>query len=634
MLHVEADPPAELSGGLRDLVQAFPHRMRTAGPGEPAVRFTPDPDLVRGYATTAEGAGWHIRYDRPCDAYRALGTLAGGNPHQAGTQFESLGVMLDVSRNAVLRPATIFELLCRYALMGVNQLWLYLEDTYSVPDEPMIGYARGRYTADELRAIDDAADRLGIEVIPCVQTLGHLEQLLQWPQYFALRDTDRVIVAGADDTYALIGRMLDAATSPLRSNRIHIGLDEAHGVGTGGYRSRFGDRPPFEILSEHLAKVSAMCAQRGLSPMIWSDMYFRLGSATGDYYDPATEIPAWVTDAMPPGVGLVYWDYEHTDPAFYRNWIGKHRTSLGGPPVFAAGVWTHHRMWAQLPRSLATISAGMAAARDCGLTEAVVTMWGNDGTECDLYSALPGVQTFADAGYVRAVPSLAAGSSDDIAANLLGSAGISLDDWIAASAVDVLPPVTALPSDPAAARWTGNAGKWLLWHDPVLSFLTATLPDELPDHYRALADRLSAAATRSADDAPLAFPAALAETLADKADLHLRTGPAYRRGDHGEIRDIADTLLPRLTDRIRRLHAVHRDTWHARNKPFGWDVVDRRYGGLLARLEHLDRLLREWLADPNRPIEELADPPEVVFPEGAHTRCLTHARVASPSFIH
>ncbi|NUR47909.1 MAG: beta-N-acetylhexosaminidase [Hamadaea sp.] len=630
MLHVEADPPAELSDGLGDLVRAFPHRMRTAAAGEPAtVRFTPDPGLVRGYATIADGAGWRIRYDRPCDAYRALGTLAGGNPHQAATSFETLGVMIDVSRNAVMRPTTIASLLRRYALMGVNQLWLYLEDTYTVPGEPLVGYARGRYTADELREIDDAAHRLGIEVVPCVQTLGHLEQVLQWPRYFALRDTDRVLLAGAPEAYDLIGRMLDAATSPLRSNRIHIGLDEAHGVGTGGYRRRFGDRPPFEILREHLDRVSALCADRGLRPMIWSDMYFRLGSATGDYYDPRTEIPAWVTESMPPGVQLVYWDYEHTDPAFYRDWIGRHRDALGGPPVFAAGVWTHHRMWAQLPRSLATITAGMAAARDCGLAEAVVTMWGNDGTEGDLYSALPGVQTFADAGYGNDP-----GATTNTAANLLGSAGICLDDWIAASAVDILPPVVPLPTEPAAAAWTGNAGKWLLWHDPVLSFLTAELPDGLAEHYRALADRLTAAADRNADDAPLAFPAALAAAVADKVVLHQRTGPAYRRGDRDEIREITETLLPRLVERIRRLHAIHRDTWHARNKPFGWDVIDRRYGGLQARLDHLDRLLRGWLDDPTRPIEELTEPPQVAIPEGAHTRCLTHARVASPSFIH
>ena len=56
---------------------------------------------------------------------------------------------------------------------------LYTEETYELPGEPHFGYLRGRYTADELREIDRVADRLGIEMIGCIQTLGHLGHLLR-----------------------------------------------------------------------------------------------------------------------------------------------------------------------------------------------------------------------------------------------------------------------------------------------------------------------------------------------------------------------------------------------------------------------------------------------------------------------
>lgn len=40
-----------------------------------------------------------------------------------------------------------------------------------------------KYTERELREIDDYAFALGIEVIACIQTLGHLGQMLQWPKH-------------------------------------------------------------------------------------------------------------------------------------------------------------------------------------------------------------------------------------------------------------------------------------------------------------------------------------------------------------------------------------------------------------------------------------------------------------------
>ena len=39
----------------------------------------------------------------------------------------------------------------------MNLGMMYTEDTYEVPGQPYFGYQRGRYSADELRALDDYA---------------------------------------------------------------------------------------------------------------------------------------------------------------------------------------------------------------------------------------------------------------------------------------------------------------------------------------------------------------------------------------------------------------------------------------------------------------------------------------------
>jgi hypothetical protein len=619
VVRVDASAAPELADGLALIQREHPGRF--ADDATTTLRLAPGRD--EGFAISADGV---ISYARPSDAFRGLGVAMGGlltdgavPAREEASPFTDRSVMLDVSRNSVLRPATVSSLFARMALMGINGVWLYMEDTYEVPEEPMFGYFRGRYTADELRQIDDAGHALGIEVIPCIQTLGHLKEILQWPAYIELQDADGVLLADEPETYALLRRMITAATAPFRSNRVHLGMDEAHGIGTGAYARKHGYRRAFDILNEHLEKVLGICRELDLKPMIWSDMYFRLGSPINGYYDRDSVIPPEIAAGIPADVQLVYWDYYHGEQDFYEEWIDRHR-ALGKEPVFSGGTWTWNRFWTQLPKSIAYTQLAMNAARNRGLKEVSVTLWGDDGAECDVYSALPGLQAFADNAYE--------GNSDNarLAENFRGSCGGTLADWIAAAEIDIVPGADRPELPPA------NPGKWLLWHDPILGYLDVDIAAETADHYRGLGSRLSAAARQPGDER-LAFPAAVAAAVALKVELHTSLKARYRAADTAGVRDILDRLLPDLETAVRFLWATHRRMWLGNSKPFGWDVIERRYGGLLARLDGLSAILADWLADPSRPIDELDLPVEHVYPGNALARVIGHRQAASPSVI-
>ena len=53
---------------------------------------------------------------------------------------KTLGVMLDCSRNAVMKPEKVMEFAELIAGMGYNTLMLYTEDTYELEGEPYFGY--------------------------------------------------------------------------------------------------------------------------------------------------------------------------------------------------------------------------------------------------------------------------------------------------------------------------------------------------------------------------------------------------------------------------------------------------------------------------------------------------------------
>lgn len=621
LLHIDYASAGNVAPALRRIAAEFPGRF-TDGPEGLVLVFRRE---AGGESFRVE-TGAHsctIHYTSIPSALRGLSAVMGDlltgraiQPVSETTSFADRGIMVDTSRNGVPQISTLESLIRRIALMGLNRLYLYCEDTIRIPGEPFLGYFRGGYSHDDLKALDDYAEEFGIEVIPCIQVLGHMEQALQWPAYWSLRDTPKVLLADEPGTYNYIAKLIAAAAAPFRSNRIHIGMDEAHGIGSGVYRQRNGQCRPFDILSSHLGKVAELCREQGLDPMIWSDMFFRLGSRTNNYYDRESLITEETARHVPESVRLVYWDYYHYEEEFYDEWIRRHN-QLGQTPVFATGVWTWNRFWTELPHSFATIAPGMKSAKRHGITEVFATMWGDDGTECDLMSALPGLEFFA--GQCFETP------EGELPLRFRGSSDADWKAWCSGSGLDH----TDTPMEGEA----GNLSKLLLWHDPLLGFFEKHLPIDLAGHYERLRAEWEAAASLPGDNTRLLHPARIAETLALKAELHGSLRRAYQAKDRVTLSGLANDLIPRLQSALSRLHSSHYILWQELYQPFGWDVVDRRYGGLRSRLETLSYNLKRHL-ETGAGIPELElEPLMVAPPEQWSDVIISHARTASPSAI-
>ena len=114
----------------------------------------------------------------------------------------------------------------KQAALGLNLLMLYTEDVYKIEGYPYFGYLHGRYTEQELKDIDDYALKRGIEVVPCIQTLAHLNCYFRWEETHAVMDLPDTLLADAPESYRLIDAMLQTCSRVFRSRRIHVGMDE------------------------------------------------------------------------------------------------------------------------------------------------------------------------------------------------------------------------------------------------------------------------------------------------------------------------------------------------------------------------------------------------------------------------
>ena len=399
-----------------------------------------------------------------------------------------------------------------------------------------------------------------------------------------------------------------------------VGRDEAHGLGTGRYLKKHGYKRAFDIFNSHLDRVRGICHKHGVRPIIWSDMYFRLGSKTNQYYDRNSQIPADVAASIPKDVQLAYWDYYHTEPGFYVEWIKRHR-ALGFEPMVAGGVWTWSHFWAALPFSFTATDACMRACKAQEVREAFVTLWGDDGMECDVFSALPGIQFFAEHGYADSV------DEQQLRANFRGSCDADFDDWVKASEIDSVPGV-ATPE-----KSYTNVGKWLLWQDPLLGLMEPQLAHlSLRQHYQKLHDTLRVAARKLPANQRLLFPAQLSKVLALKSELRRDLVAAYKTGNRKRLRVLIGGDLKRLRSALDELWECHRKVWLELYKPFGWEVIEQRYGAQRARLEGLAGRVRAYLDGDVGSIPEFEAKLEKVFhtPKGDLPRA-TYSRVATAS---
>jgi len=572
--------PPTLIHALREVSSYAPDRLRERE-SEETLTFRQQQGL-RGPKVEISDGRSVIHYSSIPQALRGIGSLwAGlatpGSPLEESLPLQRMGVMLDCSRNAVIRPDHVKRWMLQLALLGYNEFMLYTEDTYEVPGEPYFGYLRGRYTEEELRALDAYAAELDIELTACIQTLGHLEHLLKWSAYREIKDTSRVLMVDAERTYALLDAMLGVYARSYRSRRILIGMDETHDLGRGVYMDRHGYERGYDLFQRHLGRVLALCEKHGLKPMIWSDMYFRLGNANQDYYDPKTQIPDSVKSSIPGEVDLIYWDYYHEDQEFYEDWLQRHR-DLGHPAIMASGVWTWGGLfWYWHEKTVKTVTPCLEACREQGVRDVIFTLWGDDGAFCELDSALAGLAYAAECAFhgKNGV------QMDHLAARFLATLGVDYHAVCRASEIqkDVMPAV-------------------LFWDDPLLGIYWKNEALKNPGIWQQVERQYGRLQRSLAEwktmEEPVDFAhwhtvvGYLRKTIKLKSDLER----AYSARDTRELERI-EAKARKMPAELERCNQSFRRQWLRRNRPNGLETLQNRIGARKQRWIELAQRLRE-----------------------------------------
>lgn len=567
--------------------------------------ITPDGTSVvfeitgNGISLSWDGEHVNVKIGAPHMAARAVSLLVEQlknkkelSPVQETPIYDTLGVMPDCSRNAVMTVDTFKKFTRKLALMGYSMIQLYTEDTYEIKEYPYFGYMRGQYTADDLREMDEYAAGFGIELVPCIQTLAHLNTALRWDAFAPMLDIDDILLVDEEKTYELIECMFRTMSGALRSRRINIGFDEAFAVGLGKFLDRHGYQNRTGILLRHLDRVMEIARRYGYRPMMWSDMFFRLANG-GEYYITDKPLDTKIMDKIPSDVDLVYWDYYNDNFTLVSGMMAQHN-KITDKLVFAGGAWKWSGFAPDSYYSEHLAKVHHAACVENQVREVFLTAWGDNGSYASLFSILPALTQWAELCYT--------GKDDQptLSKRFKTCTGADYEDFMQLSLT------INTPDNPRPGVDSINASLYVLWQDILCGLLDKNLLPEYREHYEKSEEVLADASERAGEWAYLFdTQRAYCHLLALKTNLGIDLHRAYHAEDRTALRKIAEQIIPELHTRIKAFYEAEKHQWMAENRVFGLDSFDLRIGGLLQRADTAASRILDYLEGRVERLEEV-----------------------------
>ena len=511
------------------------------------------------------------------------------------SDIQVLGAFIDCSRNAVLTVEAMKRFFDILKKLGYNEAMLYTEDTFEVDGEPEFGYMRGRYTKDELKEIVAYGENLGIEVVPAINGLAHMNQLFQWIKYYNCRDTGDILLIDRDETYDLLDKMIKSLRECYNSKKINIGFDEAMLMGCGRYMRLNGivtDRQA--LFKRHLEKVNSIANKYGFESIIDSDML--IGFVNNELYYTKNKniVTEEVASIVPENVTLNYWSYDQPkeiDEAMFKN-----HDSFNRKITFMAGSQSWLNSTAQNLYSINSYKDSIGIAKKHGVTDFYLGFFGDDGGESDYFAFLPTLTRFADLCLDR-------GSLKDTKKRFLDTFGIDFDDYCKLD----LPSCVTKGSE---LQFTFS-DKYFLYNDPFMGVFDTLLSDNEYEtkYYRSASRKLSKMVNNPDYGYIFATSKALCDVLTYKAVLGKHTREAYAAKDKEKLKDVVkeyNTVLKKL-----KIYAnLYRIEWLKNKKPMGGEVQDIRHGGLINRIEVCKNRLIDYIEGRVDSIYELDTPLE------------------------
>lgn len=492
-------------------------------------------------------------------------------------KISQLGVMVDCSRGAVLKVETVKRLVDYLSKFGYTYLMLYTEDTYEIENEPYFGQMRGRFSKSEFQEIEAYCKSRDIELVPCIETLAHLGRLLRHGTYNKLFEIDDIFIVNDNRVYEFIDKMFKQISETFSTKRIHIGMDEAWKLGRGKYLDINGYQRVNQIMEIHLKRVSEIASKYGFECTIWADMVRQGYNENPDNFH--LNLPSNITPMQ--------WRYcpigvEETDKeiALFNRLCGNRLSYAGAVTKWIGFVPDNGYSFVYLKEQI-------EACIKYGISDYLVTAWGDGAADASIFSILPGI-------YYAALKAHGLDLNSETKAYFNEVVGVSFDDFM----------LVDLPNHILGHKTSNCNLSFMHLYNDVLQSPLYEIEGDYRKAYLSASRKLSKLNNEfSYIFEPLSL---LCKVNAYKCNLGKRLYESYKSNDNSSLVECKKDIKL-VMNYLKKFMASYENQWHIDNKSFGYEKQSIRLGGLLERLSYVLRRIDLYVNGDISQIEELEE---------------------------
>ncbi len=483
--------------------------------------------------------------------------------------FAERGLYEDVTRGKVPTLATMKDLAGLCTALKLNQLQFYVEHTFDFEFDREIAAGASPLPGDEIRELDEFCRDRRIDLVPSLQSFGHMGRLLSLPRWRHLAEVEAerswetmswpqrarglTLDIANPQTRPLIERMFEEFLPAFSSRRFNVCSDETWDLGKGKNAALAEREGVGRLYLEHLQFLHGLCGRHGRRMMFWGDI--------------VRNHPELVSE-LPDDVIVLDWGYDQ-DHDFER---ARLFAEAGLELYICPGTTGWARLLNGVDNAELNIRRFAAAGLRHGAKGFLLTDWGDHGHYNTLGGSMHGIWLGAAVAWNGTAPE--GGEFDRIWSGRV----LADEEGRAAAAL-------------RAQSWVADRHPHYTWtelHQPLADVAAlARFSDEdaqrLIERGRAGAAVFEELAGRKGADAltaaELAHGSQMNALLGEKIGLARRLERVRAAGASDQALTVE---LIDWAERLERRHEPFRRLWLARNKPSRLADIDAAIGRLAA----------------------------------------------------
>ena len=351
------------------------------------------------YSLKLENDQLTLKAESPAGVFRGLskvfqvfqfgeaGTQIPGFVIEDAPSLNRRGFMLDISRCKVPTMEELFRLIDLLALIGYNELQLYIEHTFRFQDHETVWKDASPMSAEEIQQIDRYCAERFIELVPNLNSFGHFERWLCHPAYkhlaecpdgfvreepYMKRDHGTTLKPN-QQSLDFIDSLYAEYLPNFSSKSFNVGLDEPWELGQGWSKQEVEKTSKGAVYLSHLEGIRKLVEKHGKNMQFWADVLLE---------DPEN------AKLLDKHASPIIWGYEPCHPYEEQ---AKAIAECGLKFCLAPGTATWRSFTGRWPTTRDNIALAVETARQFKAEGILLTSWGDCGNHQPWATQYPGI---------------------------------------------------------------------------------------------------------------------------------------------------------------------------------------------------------------------------------------------------